>query len=117
MSHTYTLTAEQDDIPVRGNAMASGDDAADRECEDEILARLDAGDVWAWAHVTVMCTCDDCGAMGEDNIGACSYADESEFRADGYYDDMLWLAYEDMRSYCTCWKPDGIGENKSCTAP
>ena len=45
-TYTIEVTAAQDDIPVRGNAMASGDDATDRECEDDILTRLDSGDVW-----------------------------------------------------------------------
>jgi hypothetical protein len=49
----FTVRVEQDDTPVRGNAMASGDDAADRECEDEILSRLEAGNVEAWCVLTV----------------------------------------------------------------
>ena len=82
------LTAELDDIPVRGNALASGDDDADRECEDAILTRLEAGDVWAWAIVVVTATLD--GFTGSDCLGACSYADEESFREpDGYFDDLV----------------------------
>ena len=50
---SISLNAEPEPVPVRGNAMASGDDQLDQEVEDRILARLDAGDVWAWAAVTV----------------------------------------------------------------
>jgi len=88
-----TVRAEQDEIEVRGNALASGDDAADRECEDEILARLERGDVWAWAAVTVRVTWTAPSGRqyrGEDHLGACSYRDERDFREPGgYFDDMV----------------------------
>jgi hypothetical protein len=35
---TITLTCEPEDVPVRGNAMASGDDAYDRKVENRILS-------------------------------------------------------------------------------
>lgn len=50
---TWTLTAEVDSTPVHGNASATGDEDADRKYEDYILRRLDRGDEWAWACVTV----------------------------------------------------------------
>jgi len=83
---TFELTVEQDDIPVKGNALASGDDLADRECENEILHRLDQGDVWAWAHVTV--TARWKGWSASDSLGACSYASEQDFRGDAYFADL-----------------------------
>jgi hypothetical protein len=81
--------AEQDDIPVRGNAMASGDDELDRKTEDWILRRLDSGDVWAWAAVTVRVTWK--GISCEDHLGACSYDDEADFRQEGggYFGSMV----------------------------
>lgn len=90
-----TLTAEQDDIPVRGNALASGDDEVDRACEDAILDRLESGDVWAWASVRVRATYRR--YSGSDYLGACSYADEEAFRAPGeYYDAMRDRALENL---------------------
>ena len=47
------IKAEPELIPVEGNASASGDDAFDREVEHNILCRIQQGDVWAWAMVTV----------------------------------------------------------------
>jgi hypothetical protein len=83
----YTLHVEQDDSPVRGNAMASGDDAVDKEVEDEILARLERGDIWAWAAVKVTASFLD--FEGEDWLHGCSYKDEANFREPGgYFDDM-----------------------------
>lgn len=97
---TIRVTAELDHIPVRGNAMASGDDAADRECEDEILARLDDGDVWAWACVTVRATWTAPSGreyVGVDHLSACCYANEADFRQEGgYFRDMVATALDDL---------------------
>lgn len=68
---TFEIRIEQDDIPVRGNAMASGDDAADRECEDAILAQLDAGNVEAWCSITVVAKWR--GHEGSDHLGCCCH--------------------------------------------
>lgn len=67
---TFSVEIEAEDIPVRGNAMASGDDAADRECEDEIIARLDRGEVEAWCAVVVKATWKGYSATA--SIGACT---------------------------------------------
>lgn len=94
MEVTYTIHVEQDDTPVRGYAMASGDDAADKAYEDEILERLDAGDVWAWAFVTVVAEAN--GFEGSDSLGGCSYASEADFKAGGYYEEMCKSAREQL---------------------
>jgi hypothetical protein len=96
----FELRCEPEDIPVRGNAMASGDDEADRELEDEILARLDRGDDWAWCTVIVRARWiapDGEVFYGEDVLGCCSYADEAEFKAPGgYFDDMRRTALAEL---------------------
>lgn len=90
-----TLVAEQDDAPVRGNAAASGDDAYDKEVEDAILARLDRGDVWAWASVKVSARLGGC--EGVDYLGCCSYDSEADFRRPGdYFDDMVVRAKDEL---------------------
>jgi hypothetical protein len=91
---TFTITAEVDELPVRSNAMASGDDAADKETEDEILARLDRGDVWAWACVTVTACWRNW--TGSTSLGTCSYANERDFKRDAYYDDMRADALDEL---------------------
>jgi len=68
----YTLLIERDSTPVRGNAMVSGNAADDKAYEDEILARLAAGDTWAWAQVTVQARHSD-GRIGEGFLGGCCY--------------------------------------------
>ncbi len=83
----YIIEAMPEDCPVRGNALASGDDAVDREHEDRILAELDAGNIWAWCCVKVTATC--AGHTGVDYLGCCNYADETDFRREGgYWNDM-----------------------------
>lgn len=91
---TIELRWERDLTPVRGNALASGDDAEDKVQEDEIIARLDRGDDWAWCCVTV--TAEYYGCTGRDTLGGCSYKSEAEFRADPYFADMVNTALEDL---------------------
>lgn len=90
----FTLTAEPEDIPIRGNAIVSGDDDFDEKVARDIEAQLDRGNVWAWASVTV--TASWAGFTGSDHLGGCSYKDEADFRVrGGYYEDML---HESVRS-------------------
>jgi hypothetical protein len=93
---TYTLEADFDDLEVRGNAIASGDDAYDKKVEDEIIARLENGDVWAWATIKV--TAEWNGLEGVNYLGACCYKDEKDFKQPGgYYDDMKAEALADLK--------------------
>ena len=94
---TFTVEALPEDIPVRGNAMASGDDAADKEYEDEIISRLDSGDIWAWCHVLVKAKWN--GYEGTAGLGGCCYRDEKEFcQPGGYYDDLCTEALHDLNN-------------------
>ena len=98
---TIAIHAQQDDVPVRGNALASGDDNEDRRVEDEILQRLSDGDIWAWAHVEVAVYASGVKMMehgtvllidtwASDSLGCCSYESEEDFRIAGdYYEDMV----------------------------
>ena len=93
----YQLWISPDDLAVRGNALASGDDAEDKACEDEILARLESGDVWAWAAVT--CRAIPVGNdefWGADHLGGCSYENTAGFLAGGYWADMKEVAKADL---------------------
>ena len=82
------LTAEADQTAVLGNASASGVKRIDREIEQEIFERLNRGDVWAWADVTVTVSWGPFSAI--DTFGGCNYENEEEFRQPGgYFDDMV----------------------------
>lgn len=84
---TFTVECLEEEIPVRGNAMASGDDAADREQEEWVFRELDAGNQWAWCTVKVTARWN--GIEGVDYLGCCSYRSEADFRAPGGYLDDL----------------------------
>jgi hypothetical protein len=79
----FDVMAEQDETPVRAGVEFA---------EDEILRRLDQGDIWAWAFVTVKARLMVDGvefAEGEDYLGGCNYKNEGDFRRPGgYFDDM-----------------------------
>lgn len=93
----FVISVDYDDTPVRGNALVSGDDQQDKECEDKIIERLNNGDVWAWALVTVEAK--HRGLVGVDYLGGCSYEDEDDFKVGGgYYEDMKTNAYNDLIS-------------------
>ena len=94
MKINYRIEIEQDDITVCGNAIAYGDDATDKKIEYEIIERLDNGDTWAWCIVCVVAEAG--GIEGRAYLGACSYKDEEDFRADGYYEQMQEEAKEDL---------------------
>ena len=91
----FRVNAVDDDLPVRGNAQASGNDDSDREVEDGIIDRLEDGDVWAWALVTVTAHWKD--FVGQSVLGGCSYKDEAEFiSSGGYYDQMCEEALKSL---------------------
>lgn len=90
------LDVEEDETVVRGNALASGDDAEDKACEDAIIDRLTRGDVWAWCCVRVKLTFGNFTAYS-DWLGCCSYRDRGEYESPGgYYDDQVDEALRDL---------------------
>jgi hypothetical protein len=94
-----TLVAEEEDMGVRGNYMASGDEEQDREDEDNIIADYESGNLWAWcvAHVTVRPKDGRIATFsGDDYLGGCSYASEQDFKEGGYYEDMVNTALSEL---------------------
>ena len=90
----FKISIVPEHIPVRGNALASGDPAIDRAAEEAILARLDQGDIWAWC--TVFLTARWRGFDDFDVLGCCSYEDEEDFKRCDYYADMKDRALEEL---------------------
>jgi hypothetical protein len=89
------IFVEVDHCPIRGNASASGNDEYDKKVEDEIIARLNDGDVWAWASVEVCVYYDEISRS--DYLGCCTYKNEKDFiENSGYYDDMVESALEEL---------------------
>ena len=92
----YSIECLPEETSVKGNALASGDDAQDKEAEDWILAELDRGNEWAWCTVKVTATL---GAFrGVDYLGCCSYHSEADFCQPGqYFEDMKGEALDDLK--------------------
>lgn len=90
------IFSTQDNLQVRGNAIFSGDDDFDEKIENEIIERLNSGDVWAWADVEVRVTVIETGETASDYLGSCSYEDESDFKRGGYYGDMIERCLEEL---------------------
>ena len=89
------LIATIDDEPINGNAIDSGDKNYDLKVENELIDRLNSGDVWAWASVEVKASFG--GLSGSAYLGCCSYKDEKEFLKDPYYKDMVKEATEELK--------------------
>lgn len=97
MQVTYELDYRQDDLPVRGNAMVSGDDALDRETEDKILSDLERGNKYAWAFVELRALVKDSygySYQGIATLGACCYNSDTELRKELLTDDSHGLKAE-----------------------
>jgi hypothetical protein len=89
------ITAYPEDIPVKGNAICSGNEDFDQQVESEILERLEQDEVWAWATVCV--TAEWEGLKEEGYLGCCCYADEKEFcQEGGYYEEMVEEAINNL---------------------
>lgn len=72
---TFEVTIEAEDTPVRGNLIASDDPDADRLDEEDVLHRLNRGEVEAWCCVVVTATWqapDGAEYTGRDTLGGCS---------------------------------------------
>lgn len=83
---TFTIRCEEEGIPVRGNAMGSGNDEDDRRVEEAIIDELESGNPWAWCCIGVIAEWN--GFKAHDYLGCCSYENEEDFKESGYYVDM-----------------------------
>lgn len=91
MNIRIEIFVEQDDTPIRGYASAI-DKETDLEVENQILSRLEDGDIWAWASVEVRATNSETGKYEYECLGCCSYKDADDFKSSGYYSDMAIFA-------------------------
>lgn len=93
----WTLVAEAEDTPIRGNALASGDEEEDKRTEDNIIIDLENGNEWAWCFAVL--TGQYKGLRATEVLGCCSYADEADFKQPGgYYDDMQQAILDELQA-------------------
>lgn len=91
---TITLEPLEEDTPVRGNALMSGDKKQDKLCEDGIIRRLENGDIWAWFTAKVVASFNGVESDAE-YLGCCS-GSEKDFKKCDYYEDMRQAAYDNL---------------------
>jgi hypothetical protein len=90
------IAATRDETPVRGNASDLDDPAEARAEENEILKRIDNGEVWAWAVVTVTVRDPVSGLSAGIALEEASYRDEQEFRDDRNFYRMALYALTEI---------------------
>jgi hypothetical protein len=90
----FELIVHPEDVQVRGNVMASGDDKVDKRAEDSVLRQLENGNQWAWCRVEVKAKYKAFEAS--DFLGCCSYKNQKQFEKDGYYQDMKERAFGEI---------------------
>lgn len=93
----YGIEDWPEEVSVRGNALASGDDEEDERAENEILDALDRGNRWAWCTVRVTCRIPGYDAIGDDWLGCCSFTNRAAFE-EAYYDGMRANARRSLKS-------------------
>lgn len=116
----YRLDIEPEDMPVRG-AFASGDADEDSLLEDQIIARLDRGDIEAWCYVKITATLEVSGQTfkGWAGIGGISYDSERALRKELYEDDSHGLkgeALDDLKRTLSEASDRGIVARKALKA-
>ncbi len=82
-----SVEMEPEDMQLEGNVSCIDPDT-DAEAVRYVRAQLEAGNDWAWCQVVVRVRYR--GLEATDALCGCSYASEADFRAGGYYDDMVY---------------------------
>lgn len=98
----FTIECLEEDQPIKGNVMASGDDEVDEAAEMLVLDQLAHGNQWAWCTVRVVCTHAPSGITGDNYLGCCSYKSEEDFRSSSadYFNDMCADAFDECAEEC-----------------
>lgn len=86
---------QEEDVPVRGYAIDSGDPKTDKEIEDSILKDLETNP-WAWCYIEVKASIGE--FEGSAYLGCCSYKDAEDFKKNsGYYPEMKKEAITNLK--------------------
>lgn len=93
----FKIECLPEDTEIRGNALASGDDAIDKAHEDMLIEQYNSGNEWAWCCVKVTATIPGLEEIeGTDYLGCCSYKSEEDFKKDGSFKDMCKIAKDEL---------------------
>jgi hypothetical protein len=96
------VVCETEYIPIKGNAIVSGDDKLDRRVERKIQRDLDNGNPWAWCSVRVTASPKDpehCELEASAYLGGCSYQSKKDFiKNSGYYEQMVEECLDELNA-------------------
>lgn len=82
----FKMAAHPEDMPIRGNLIASGDDAEDKRQEDAVIEDLENGNEWAWCVIEVKG--EYLGLSASEFLGGCCYDSEDDAYASGVFDEL-----------------------------
>lgn len=94
---TVSISIEPEELSALKGHFNSDDGnlEIDRKTIVEIRKELETNE-WAWCSVTVKV---EWGGFSEEEVMGCmSYKNEAEFRADGYFEDMVKTALSDLNA-------------------
>jgi hypothetical protein len=84
---TFSVRYEPELLTVTGNVLASGDEAADKEAEQDIIDRLNREDMYAWCCVVVEAHWKS--FSGQTTLGCVSCESPEDFEENhGYLEQM-----------------------------
>jgi hypothetical protein len=94
MACNIAVICEQEDLHPMCNAMQSGDLEYDAKVATDICERLERGECWAWCYIVVQASFGP--FTGRAGLGACSYANEADFRGCEYFETLKADAVENL---------------------
>lgn len=106
---TYTLTVDQEDIEIKGNVLASGNEDDDRKAEEWTYHELERGNIFAWCWARVVAKAD--GFEGSDSLGCISCRGREEFER-LFLPDLKTNALDDLRRVLKATIKDAVPEAK-----
>lgn len=91
----WEIICHPENIPIEGNALASGDDEEDEKEYRRIYRELDSGNQWAWCCVEMKGTFK--GLSASDFLGGYSCDSEEDFKTGGYFEDMQQIVLSELQ--------------------
>ena len=95
MELTYEIEIEEEDMDIE----RAFPELEDKELVDQLIRRLNRGDLWAycWVKVSAVLVVGGRTYRGFAGLGCCSYENEEDFKKGGYYEQLKDDAFLDLQ--------------------
>ena len=90
----FSVLFYTEDTEIEGNILASGNDAEDKEAEEEVRRQIARGNMYAWCSVEVSAKWSI--FSGRALLGCCSYVSEEDARKSVEEDGLKEQALDDL---------------------